>query len=89
MEELSLMIEEAEKGLHGKIKDYNSLLSCMSHLSKIRERQAKTDAMFGPLADTVDLLKTYKVEVPEKVYQQLEVSMVRLNNSLFTQMNGG
>ena len=68
------MIEEADKGLLAEIKDYNSLLSCMSHLSKIRERQAKTDAMFGPLADTINLLKSYKVDVPEMVYQQLEVS---------------
>ncbi|KAK2522536.1 hypothetical protein Q9233_010533 [Columba guinea] len=32
-----------------------------------------TDAMFEPLKQTVELLKTYEQELPEEVYKQLEV----------------
>ena len=67
------MIEEADKGLVEPITDYNALVTCMSHLTKIREKQAKTDTMFGPLAETVEMLKSYKVEISDDIYDQLEV----------------
>ena len=73
LEELASMIEEADKGLIEPIKDYDSLVNCMSHLSKIRERHAMTDSMFGPLGGTVELLKSYKVDITEEIYEQLEV----------------
>ncbi|XP_075250106.1 dynein beta chain, ciliary-like isoform X2 [Convolutriloba macropyga] len=72
LEELASMIEEADKGLVEPITDYNALVTCMSHLTKIREKQAKTDTMFGPLAETVEMLKSYKVEISDDIYDQLE-----------------
>ncbi len=67
------MIEEADTGLIQSIDNYDGLVNCMSHLSKIRERQQKTDGMFGPLSETIDLLKSYKVEVNDSIYEQMEV----------------
>ncbi|KAK2522532.1 hypothetical protein Q9233_010529 [Columba guinea] len=39
-----------------------------------------TDAMFEPLKQTVELLKTYEQELPEEVYKQLEELPEKWNN---------
>ncbi|KAK2522490.1 hypothetical protein Q9233_010487 [Columba guinea] len=39
-----------------------------------------TDAMFEPLKQTVELLKTYEQELPEEVYKQLEKLPEKWNN---------
>ena len=64
------------KGLEVEPKenDYEGLVKAMNLLNAVRERQAKTDAMFEPIKETIDLLKTHGVECSDKVYQQLEVS---------------
>ena len=46
----------------------------MHHLLAMKDRQPKTDGMFEPLKQTIELLKTYGQEMPDEVYQQLEVS---------------
>ena len=48
----------------------------MHHLLAIKDRQATTDAMFEPLKEMLELLKTYGQEMKDEVYQQLEVSKV-------------
>ena len=46
----------------------------MHHLLAIKDRQLNTDGMFEPLKQTIELLKAYGQEMPDEVYQQLEVS---------------
>ena len=46
----------------------------MGHLMALKERQSSTDDMFEPLKQTIELLKTYGQELPETVFEQLEVS---------------
>ena len=55
--------------------EYETLVSVMHHLLAVRDRQPSTDGMFEPLNQTIELLKTFHEEMPELVYQQLEVSM--------------
>ena len=53
--------------------DYDTLVGVMHHLLAVRDRLPSTDGMFEPLNQTIELLKTYHEEMPEVVYQQLEV----------------
>lgn len=64
-----------ERGLGNKVAegDYSGLVEVMGHLMAVKERQNNTDEMFEPLKQTIELLKTYEQELPEEVYQQLEV----------------
>ena len=55
--------------------EYDTLVVVMHHLLAVRDRQPNTDGMFEPLNQTIELLKTYHEEMPEQVYQQLEVSV--------------
>ena len=58
--------------------DYDALVAVMHHLLKIRDRQPNTDGMFEPLKHMIELLKTYNQDLPEEVYQQLEVHAISL-----------
>lgn len=73
--DLDEFIKTAEKGLSQKVEagDYNGLVEIMGHLLAVKERHGITDAMFEPLKQTIELLKTYEQPLPEEVYQQLEV----------------
>jgi len=53
--------------------DYEGLVSIMGHLFKIRERQLEYDSMFKPLAEILELLKVYDVEMPEDVHILMQV----------------
>lgn len=53
--------------------DFEGLVEVMGLLGNVKERQQATDAMFEPLKQTIDLLKTYNQEMPEEVHLQLEV----------------
>lgn len=66
--------EEAERELSRDVKegDYEALLAVMNYLGKVRDRRAKTDTMFEPIKETIELLKTYDVEFPEEIYVQLQ-----------------
>ena len=55
--------------------DYDTLVGVMHHLLAVKDRLPTTDGMFEPLNQTIELLKTYEEEMPELVYQQLEVCM--------------
>lgn len=54
--------------------DYDGLVAVIRHLLSVRDRQPNTDGMFDPLKQTIELLKTYNQNLPDEVYQQLEVS---------------
>ncbi|XP_061318003.1 dynein axonemal heavy chain 9-like [Pezoporus flaviventris] len=72
--DLEEFIKTAEQGLSKKVDkgDYGGLVEVMGHLLAVKERQSVTDAMFEPLKQTVELLKTYEQQLPEEVYKQLE-----------------
>lgn len=66
---------ETDNGLLKPLEegDYVGLVSIMGHLFKVRERQDEYDSMFEPLAETLQLLKMYDVEMPEDVYVLMHV----------------
>ena len=74
--DLEAFIKNSENGLLKKVKkgDFQGLVEIMGHLMALKERQSSTDEMFEPLKQTIELLKTYGQELPETVFEQLEVS---------------
>ena len=48
----------------------------MGHLLAVKEKQVATDNLFEPLHETIELLKSYGQELPDEVYQQLQVRLV-------------
>ncbi|KAJ8945230.1 hypothetical protein NQ318_011210 [Aromia moschata] len=73
LEELDDFIAEAIAAMQVPLEegDYDGLLKVMGYLFKVKERQEKTDVMFEPLQQIMDLLKEYGVEFPEEVHVQL------------------
>ncbi|XP_009867872.1 PREDICTED: dynein heavy chain 9, axonemal-like, partial [Apaloderma vittatum] len=80
--DLDEFIKATEKGLSKKVEkgDYEGLVETMGHLLAVKERHGVTDAMFEPLKQTVELLKTYEQQLPEEVYKQLEELPEKWNN---------
>ncbi|NXU74079.1 DYH9 protein, partial [Oreotrochilus melanogaster] len=80
--DLDEFIKTADKGLSKKVEkgDYDGLVEMMGHLLAVKERQSATDAMFEPLKQTIQLLKTYEQQLPEEVYEQLEELPEKWNN---------
>lgn len=74
--DLEALIKNSENGLLKKVEkgDFQGLVEIMGHLMALKERQSSTDEMFEPLKQTIELLKTYGQELPETVFEQLEVS---------------
>ena len=75
MNELQDFILRTDSQLKRPVKegDYNLLVETMAHLAAIKQREQATDALFTPLKETIELLKSYNQELPEEVHQQLEV----------------
>ena len=63
------------QGITGSVEegDYNGLVDVMAMLLAVKDKQAKTDVMFEPLTETVELLKTYQQELSDSVHFQLQV----------------
>ncbi|XP_065503599.1 dynein axonemal heavy chain 9 [Caloenas nicobarica] len=82
LSDLDEFIKTADKGLSKKVEkgDYDGLVEIMGHLLAVKERHSVTDAMFEPLKQTIELLKTYEQELPEEVYKQLEELPEKWNN---------
>jgi len=53
--------------------DYEALVNIIGILMRIKERQMATDEMFEPLKQSIELLKIYNQELPDEVYQHLQV----------------
>lgn len=53
----------------------------MGYLLNVKERQATTDEMFGPLTDTIELLKFYDQDIPEEVNVLLQELPEQWNNT--------
>ncbi|NXY74435.1 DYH9 protein, partial [Glareola pratincola] len=81
--DLDEFIKTADKGLSKKVEkgDYGGLVEIMGHLLAVKERHSVTDAMFEPLKQTIELLKTYEQQLPEEVYRQLEELPEKWNNT--------
>lgn len=71
---LDQFIMEAENGLTPILTegDLKTLISVMSWLQSVKERQQTTDKMFEPIKQYIELLKMYDYELPESVFVQLE-----------------
>ncbi|KAK2511001.1 hypothetical protein Q9966_016755 [Columba livia] len=82
LSDLDEFIKTSDKVLSKKVEkgDYDGLVEIMGHLLAVKERHSVTDAMFEPLKQTVELLKTYEQELPEEVYKQLEELPEKWNN---------
>lgn len=76
LQELEAFIKETTAGLSKPVQegDYDGLVEVMGHLLRVKDRQAATDGMFGPLKETIALLSMFGEEMPEEVHQQLQVS---------------
>ena len=56
--------------------DYVGLVKIMGYLMEVKERLPTTDDMFGPLQDTIQLLKTYEMELPQEANVLLQVCFI-------------
>lgn len=67
--DLGQFIRSADEGLQQSVVegDYTALVNVMGYLLNVKERQATTDEMFGPLRETIELLKFYDQDIPEEV----------------------
>jgi dynein heavy chain len=54
--------------------DYTHLVQMMGNLGDVREKTSQYDGMFEPIKNKIELLKTYGQEVPDDVYEKLQVS---------------
>ncbi|XP_071672368.1 dynein axonemal heavy chain 17 isoform X2 [Patagioenas fasciata] len=74
LQELEDFIRETNVGLSKPLQegDYDGLVEVMGHLMRVKDRQAVTDNMFGPLKETIALLSTYGDEMPEEIHLQLQ-----------------
>ncbi|XP_066487525.1 dynein axonemal heavy chain 11 [Tiliqua scincoides] len=79
--DLEEFIKVADAELHKELKegDYNGLAGVMVHLLAVRDRQAATDELFEPLKDTIILLESYGLKMPDHVYVQVEELPERWN----------
>lgn len=73
--DLAEFIRKADEGLQQTVNegDYSALVNVMGFLLEVKERQQTTDEMFGPLRDTIELLKFYDQDIPEQVNVFLQV----------------
>lgn len=74
LSELATFIADAEKGLTQPLRegDLKKLISVMTWLQQVKDRQVATDNMFEPIKKYIELLKMYDYELPESVFVQLE-----------------
>ena len=55
--------------------DFAHLVAMMGHLGDVREKTAQYDNLFEPVKQKIELLKTYGQEVPDEVYEKLQVKL--------------
>lgn len=81
--DLGDFIRLADEGLQQTVAegDYEALVKVMGFLLKVKERQAVTDEMFGPLRETIELLKFYDQDIPEEINVYLQELPEQWNNT--------
>ena len=52
--------------------DYDGLIKVMEYLALVASKQKETDKMFGPLQETIDMLRQYGIVIPNESIAQLE-----------------
>ena len=75
LNELSSFIVTADQGLTKPVNegDYDGLVECMGYLMAVKDRSQSTDAMFEPLKQSIELLKSYEQELSEETHTLLQV----------------
>jgi dynein heavy chain len=75
LKELDEFIKNKDKELVKEVKEgeYEHLVAMMGHLGQVREKTAQYDNMFDPIKKKIELLKTYGQEVPDDVFDKLQV----------------
>lgn len=75
LKELDEFIREKDKSLVKEVKEgeFESLVSMMGHLGTVREKTNTYDNMFDPVKKKIELLKSYNQEVPDDVFERLQV----------------
>ena len=75
---LADFITVTDTGLLSQVQEgnYQGLVTMMAHLMAVKERTESTNTMFEPLKQTIELLKTYDVEMAEEIHLQLQVGGV-------------
>lgn len=83
LSDLGNFIRSADEGLQQSVVegDYAALVNVMGYLLQVKERQATTDEMFGPLRETIELLKYYDQDIPEEVNVWLQELPEQWNNT--------
>lgn len=61
--------------------DFGGLVDVMGYILAVKDRLTATDGMFDPIKQTIELLKAYNHEMPEKVYAQLHNLPEKWNNT--------
>ena len=75
LKDLAAFVTEVDTELAKPLSDgdYDALVNVIGILMRLKERQAATDEMFEPLKQAIELLKIYNQELPDEVYQHLQV----------------
>jgi hypothetical protein len=75
LKDLDEFIKNKDGHLANEVKegDYNHLIQMMSNLGDVREKTQLFDTMFDPLRFKIDLLKSYGQEIPDDIYEKLQV----------------
>lgn len=63
-----VLVKEVKEG------DFEKLVSMMGHLGTVREKSLIYDNMFDPIKKKIELLKSYDQEVPDDVFERLQVN---------------
>jgi dynein heavy chain len=76
LKDLDEFIKTKDVHLSKEVKDgdYTHLVQMMGNLGDVREKTSQYDGMFEPIKNKIELLKTYGQEVPDDVYEKLQVS---------------
>jgi dynein heavy chain len=69
-------IKEKDKTLVKEVKegDFENLVAMMGHLGTVRDKMNQYDNMFDPIKKKIELLKSYDQEVPDDVFERLQVN---------------
>ena len=89
LKDLDEFVREKDKYLVREVAegDYKSLVDMMGHLGGVREKTNTYDNMFDPLKKKIELLKSYGQEVPDDVYEKLQVKFKLVENESQLKIN--
>ena len=78
LKDLDEFIKAKDGNLAKEVKDgdYGHLVQMMGNLGDVRERTPIYDGMFDPIKNKIELLKAYGQEVPDDVYEKLQVKLI-------------